>query len=502
MNIKRILALALAALMMIPALAACNEETPDDPFLTDPSDISDSAPDDTVPEETGLVLGKTDFGGAVLRVISVDESYNFGYYVTDDIWIEEDSSDPFEASVYKRLQDCKEKYNFTVSFTTSTGPMNDVASMVAGGLDQCDLAFAPWISTWDASKTGNLIDMREMPTVDLSNSWWDQNANEQLTVANRLFYTAGDLYTADDRCTRALYFNKDLAESKSLANPYELVRSNQWTFDKFAEMCRSVYQDVDGGGTTDEDDIIGMFYEGGQFSYLMTAMGEHHVQLDENGLPVYSYLATSEAVTKMETIAGLLIDEKVTYDVADYKNFGAYTNAWTYARSKFAAGKHLFSLGGALVIKEFADMEDSFGIVPMPKWNPEQSRYYHVIDSSAPLMTVPNTKVDTTDLGYMLEYFSYEGQQTVVPTYKEKMLKRRYAQDTDSADMLDIIYANKCYDVYYVGRWANVIDIANKNIAAGRIPTMSAYNRAAKTIPGLIQKDFDKLALAGKATAE
>ena len=306
----------------------------------------------------------------------------------------------------------------------------------------------------------------------------------------------------DDSCTRALYFNKALATANNLESPYELVRSNQWTFDKFAEMCRSVYNDVDGAGEYDEDDIVGFFYEAFQFSYFMTAMGEKIATLDENGKPVDSYLSTSEAVTKMEKIAELLIDNEATFHVNDYKNLGSFSNKWAYGRGKFAAGKHLFSVGGALVITEFVDMEDEFGIIPMPKWTSEQDRYYHIIETSAPLFGVPNTKIDTTDLGYMLEYFSYEGMNTVTPAYKEKMLKRRYAQDADSADMLDIIYASKCFDIGYVGNWNNISRLGDSSVENRKIPKMSSINRAGKNIPNLIEKEYETLVNIGKANTQ
>ena len=499
MKTKRILSLLLAALMLAPVFASCDQDTPDTPNIPD---VPDSTPADTEPEDTGLVLGKTDLGGAELRVMGLSADTNFGYYATTDIWREEDSADAYEAAVYNRVQDCINKYNFTVTYQDDSSPINAVASMVSGGLDQVDLVFHGWSGMFVASKGGHLLDLREIPTIDLSQAWWDQNANADLSLANRLFYTTGEITAIDDRCTRALYFNKDLAAAKNLESPYELVANNQWTFDKFAQMCRDVYEDVDGGGTLDEDDIVGMFFEDYQFAYLMTAAEEKYANLDETGKPVYTWLQDSDAVTKMETIAGFFVEDNTTFSVYNYTSFGSFGNKWTYARSKFAAGKHLFSLGGALVISEFADMEQSFGIVPMPKWNSHQSRYYHIVETSCPMYGIPNSKTDATDIGYMLEYFAWEGMTTVTPTYKERMLKRRYAQDTESADMLDLIYASKCFDIGYVGNWSGVVTQAASNIKAGRIPKMSSYNRMAKTIPALIDRDYDAYLNVGKDVVE
>ena len=89
-------------------------------------------------------------------------------------------------------------------------------------------------------------------------------------------------------------------------------------------------------------------------------------------------------------------------------------------------------------------------------------------------------------------------QQTLSPTFKDRMLKRRYAQDADSGDMLDIIYANKCFDVGFVANWGGILSIADTAILSGKLPKMTAYNRAANSIPKLIQKDYDAFLVVGK----
>ena len=102
----------------------------------------------------------------------------------------------------------------------------------------------------------------------------------------------------------------------------------------------------------------------------------------------------------------------------------------------------------------------------------------------------------------MAEYFAYEGRETVSPTFKDKMLKRRYAQDKDSGDMLDIIYANKCFDMGFVANWGSILSIGNSAVDAGRLPKASSFSKASQRIPALIQKDYDKILLIGKDVTE
>lgn len=93
MTAKRILAGLLVMLMLVPVFCACNPDMPDTPDV--PGSDSDPNPEDTTPpEEQGLVLDVTDFDGAALRIYGLSKDYAYGYYATDDIWIEADSSDP------------------------------------------------------------------------------------------------------------------------------------------------------------------------------------------------------------------------------------------------------------------------------------------------------------------------------------------------------------------------------------------------------------------------
>ena len=52
-----------------------------------------------------------------------------------------------------------------------------------------------------------------------------------------------------------------------------------------------------------------------------------------------------------------------------------------------------------------------------------------------------------SNVGIILEALSRDGQQYLIPTYKEIVLKTKYSRDTDSAEMLDIIFNSTTYDL-------------------------------------------------------
>ena len=440
----------------------------------------------------------TDFEGARLRILGMSEKYGFGYYETDDIWVESTNGEQFNDAIFDRNLVCTDKYNFEVEFVQSDTVKTDISSAVAAGLDICDLFFENWGNMFALSKSGNMRDLREIDTLDLSNVWWDRNANADLALANRLFYTTGELTTTDDRCTRFIYFNKDLAEKNNLDDPYQLVRDGKWTLDVFAGMTKAVYNDVNGNGKTDPEDTMGFFVESGIVQFFLLAAGQRYVQLDEDGYPRYSFLTGSEDYMLLEKIVSLLTDTKNTYPVNSYTDLGGYSNRYTYGRSLFAGGRHLFTIGGSLVIEEFRDMEDEFGILPMPKYSEEQESYYHTVETSVPFIAVPGTVSDTSELGMMLEYYAYEGMNILTPVFRETLLERKYTRDAESAEMLAIIYENKSYDLAHVANWGGVASVAYDAVAAGRIPQASSYKKISTAMDKLTANDYNAVLNAGK----
>jgi len=489
--------LVLALLLLLP-LTACGEKKPAGAKDGTTAVLDTSRPEEsTAKAEEKLVLDKTDLDGAALRVLGTGESYGYGYYEVKDIWAAEDSAEAMESAVYRRALACEEKYNFKIDFRQSNSVRSDVSMQVSSSLDEEDLFFEGWGALFAMSKAGYMRDLQEIPTLDLSNEWWDQNANKDLTLGNRLFYTTGEMTTMDDQMTRYLYFNKNMVEDHHLADPYALVREGKWTLDRFGEMASAVTDDVNGDGVLNYEDTFGLFFELTSPQFFILGCGRKYVTLDADGYPQYTFLQDSEDYTVLERVAEVL-SKPTVYNVNDYVDLGEYSNRFSYARSLFAAGRHLFTLGGADVITEFREMEDEFGILPLPKYKEEQKRYYHMIDTYTPLFAVPVTVADTGDLGYMMDYFSYEGMKTLTPVFRETLLERKYTRDADSAEMLKLIFDSKAYDLAVVADWANIVNIANASIDMGRVPKMSSYEKAATMMDRQIRADYEAICNLGK----
>ena len=93
------------------------------------------------------------------------------------------------------------------------------------------------------------------------------------------------------------------------------------------------------------------------------------------------------------------------------------------------------------------DVDSIYGIVPLPKANVEQEKYYTPASSMIYGICIPVNVPNPEFSAYMIEALACGGKNFVSPAYYEVALKSRAAKDDDSAAMLDLIFGNVVYDL-------------------------------------------------------
>ena len=95
-------------------------------------------------------------------------------------------------------------------------------------------------------------------------------------------------------------------------------------------------------------------------------------------------------------------------------------------------------------------METDFGIIPMPKLDDTQDRYYTCVLENMTVLGIPTSVKDPELSGLVLEMLAEEGYKSVVPTYFEKALGAKYVRDEQSNEMLDLILDTVWFDFAYL----------------------------------------------------
>lgn len=307
------------------------------------------------------------------------------------------------------------------------------------------------IGTYDVSHLaymGYLTDLASTPYIDLDKPWWDHRATEDLMINEKLFYTTGEISVLDNNNTYCILFNKKVAEINQIPNVYELVVNNRWTFEKYEELVRSVSYDNNGDGVYSNEDTYGMLGWDDSFLGMFTGSGGHICQIEADGKINLTFYSEKTLNILDKYIS--LINDKSSFHLASTS-----TAVTADAQVMFMAGQSLFYTRYINIIPVFRNMDTDFGILPYPMYDEAQDGYHSTIHPyGSAFICIPSVHNDLEQTGAVLEYMAYLGQKYVTPAYYEINLYGKLIRDEESADMLDIIFSTRVYDVgmyYQVG---------------------------------------------------
>ncbi len=305
----------------------------------------------------------------------------------------------------------------------------------------------------------------------LDEEWWDPVTQGQMSIGGHLFMINGDLLLTDDENTKCMFFNKDIVEnhfgqSDAFAkHPYQLVRDNEWTLDIMYEMMKEAAVDNDNGKMDyNGEDIWGLV--GVSFDTYMLVMGSGLAQVkkDKDDLPVFAMRdeANKNAFFKVNE---MVADKDRTLFVEDYFR-------WDDAEGKvvteqFFNGKALFMTGSIATINgdKLRNADIHYGILPMPKYNKEQENYSSTVNPyHFGILCIPAwvTQDQIPEITFTLEAMAYLSRQDVTREYYDKTLKlKRFQDDDDSSEILDVIFRNRLVDISVIFNWADCIQYYN-----------------------------------------
>ena len=438
MKLKRFIALALAALMLCPLFAACGDKTK--PDTTSGSDVSDTADTSELEETLGVPL-TADYGGEDFNILTA------GNVAYNDFAFEEDSAVPLASAQYKRKTKVQEDYKIKINeeakkaYSSGGGPgFMAINQSVNSGDCTYDLALIAGYDVSVLAYSGLLYDLNSVPGIDLSKSWWDQKANESLSVRDVMFFTTGEITCSDNNAAFVILFNKELRKAYDLDDPYSLVYDGEWTLDTFGALCKTVTEDLDQNGIMDANDRFGVLVWDDSVVGIVNAAGQRCCTIAEDGtIGLTLYNET--------TLAALDKSFSIIYDTQ---------YALTYQREKvdplemWQADKGLFWMNTMTRIPQLRGMESDFGILPYPKLNAEQKDYYTTVAPyNSQFICMPLIQNDVERAGTITEALAYYGKKIVTPAYYDVNLIGQSTRDEESEDMLKIIFDNLVFDIGY-----------------------------------------------------
>lgn len=433
---RKIGILLFAALCSCFILASCGEK----PVVTEPAETADTT-------EEGETLGvpmTADYGGETFEILSA------GNIVYEDFTADESAALPLDIAQYKRKKRVEQNYNIQIhestkqAYSSGGGPgFLAVSNAVNAGDCPYDLALIAGYDVTVLSYGGYLYDMRQVPGIDLTKSWWDQKANETLSVGDCTFFTTGDITFSDNDAAFVIMFNKQILADYGLANPYEMVYNDEWTLDNFASLCKTVTEDLNQDGEMNEEDRYGLLVWVDSLLGMVNAAGQRCCTTVDGKLTLSLFNETT--VSAVEKYLAFALDKSYALQYQSIRNSAEFEQ-WLWS------GNHgLFWTTTMRSVPSFREMESDFGLLPYPKLTATQKDYYATVAPfNSQFICVPMVQNDLERTGVLAEALAYYGQKDVLSAYYDVSLKGLNSRDEESSDMLDIIFANLVYDVGYL----------------------------------------------------
>ena len=450
---KKTLALLLAILLMLSSLLIACAQPQDDTADTTTA-TADTTPAPGTPEgaDTTTVADTTDkyeqydnlpelnYGGDVVTILSRGRDW-----CDDEITVKDMNGEPINDAIYNRNVAVESrigiKINNIMTADNDNYTISDmIRTQVNSGTNEYDMLANSVYSTIMYTGEGLFRDLTECEHLDLDQIYWAQGFNEAASIGDAQFFATGAIALSTYRFIFATFFNRNMFTDNGLDMPYETVNAGKWTLDYQYEISSKIYEDLNGDNTADEGDRYGFVTNAdmiGVDAYWSSCELPILKKSQDN------YLEYAVDVDRLATAV-----VKINHLI--WENTGAYAVKHGTADSEQETIAAMFADDRAAMVTlrlieaegtNLRNMRSDYGIVPIPKLDETQEKYYSYAHDSFTAVAVPATVSDDRlqQMGAVMEALASESYRTVLPAYYEITLKDKYCNDPESRDMLDTI---------------------------------------------------------------
>jgi len=452
---KKLLTLILCLFMLVSMVVGCQTgSTSTDTDGSKPVGSTDSGNTETEePVETLVpddLPGNLDFDGTVIRVTYREDSENYFVGNNEEGEIVAEAIYKANSRVEERLDVKREWKPLQVNILT-----REIVKSIMSGDDLFDIVSVDQYYGSEYCAQGLFLDLSDAPYIDFEKPWYYKEYMDSLSLGEgTIFYIAGDVFPVDMMWTSAIFWNKSVYKDVIDTDPlslYRLVDAGDWTFDRYNEMVRTAYADIDKTNTITAGDRFGTIGSNHACEHLSYSMGMTVTEKNDSGY--YDVVVDTE---RNDSITELIRSHY--YDNIGFYLYDVDIEGADFPISKFANDECLFAQQFFVhVLSETVRaMRSEFGVVPLPKYDDTQENYIGTIHNSAFFVALPvNVNMEKYDaICALIEAQGSENYRSVRQVFFEDALKVKYNRDDENAEytvkMIDLICNNYKVDFAWV----------------------------------------------------
>lgn len=445
---KNFISLSLALILAVLSLLSCsdkgNAKSETDPVestqqsASNTESESETEAEKTVTDTVREKYSSYSYDGYEYKVLAPSPNAHFAYDEVgadvNEVWVEESDGTPLNDAIFARNLATEDLLGIKVTpifADNDENIRNQVKTEVTAGTTDYDTVLNRMDYIGPQAESGLYLNL--MDHLDTSNPWWDKNIVETFTMFNsKLYWITGDINVFDDFAVEVLFTNKSILEQNGFELPYKDVLEGKWTIDRMYQIAKACEKDLDGDGKmTVGKDVIGHIEGNDHIKHWIYAMGEKSCDIDKDGNLEVNILTESH-ISAVDTLFNYMVEKQMTY-----------TANW----DQFFKGTVVFCGNMLGPINSLREMEDDFGVIPMAKKNEEQENYGHYVSNGwTTAYAIPMTNKDPDRTGIILEVLCGFSTDTVRSALYDVLFAAKLVRDTESVEMLDIIFDTKSYD--------------------------------------------------------
>jgi len=445
---KKIFALLLVVLMLVPFVASCKQPVDDTDTNTDTSStVTPPADDAPLVDEMSSYRGETVNIMAPVWTASAEASYPWSQVeLCVSTWGDNTNyGKTINDAVMERAEYIKNTYDITLNWI-NCGSASMLGKLEAAAANKGQTAEEIiHVALPHVYETMNIVVSKSLYTIsdqyiDFEADYYSQESVENHTLSGNRFYAGGDISFMNLHSSFVLFYNNAIAESfASFPDVYEMVREGKWTFDQMYNLAAGVSENLDGNNNEDTDgDKYGLgstslerffqYWGAYQVDKTEDAFGNELFTISLQNAPITAILENVQKVTAKKD---------------------AFRTSWQGGIDiAFKEDRLLFY--NEVVQKVFSfDNTIKTGMVPFPKLNEQQETYHVPFASQGVMVCVPKATDDRVLSECMIEILSFTASKYVMPAYVETILSHMHPDYIDKTRTVinEQILPNLMYDV-------------------------------------------------------
>ena len=454
---KQTTAFLLASLLLSASVVSCGSSGDNTDAVTNTQDTQ-AVDTEAVETEAVYPYETPDLNGYTLRVLSS----GFLWDMYQEVDVTETNGEVLNDAVYNRNRKVESKLN--CAFEETNFEVNDdpnqlntqIKNIILSGDDQYDVTYAAIYLMPAMVTDGYFLNLLDFDNLHLNEPWWDSVVAENAVLEDCLYFVTSPMHLMPYDGAWALFFNETVMEKNDLEKPYDLVREGKWTYDELLNYCKAV-TNMNGDSSFTWDKSGNAFYgmsihEFASDKFILGA-GEYCIEKNDQGDLVFA--AEGDRFFNVLTALGNIMNKSTGYTVfGSNTDFDADAGGYMYI---FESGRSLFltaEIKGAQLLR---NMNDTFGILPYPKYEEAQESYYSSFVNQCLFYTIPSTNTHIEETTIISDYTSYLSMQDVLPVYYGNVVEQKGLRNQDSIEMLDIVLSTKTVDLGILFGWTNTL---------------------------------------------